>query len=114
MPPPPDSTPPDPEDPYRWCIHCRADCYENNAVHSADCPSTTGVFPITKKDATTCRHCGASEVDTSCHTCGAQFVVGDHYVLVNGEVPSGVPGIEGAYFAGTATCLGCAALRAIK
>jgi hypothetical protein len=101
----------DDEDPYRFCVFCNADCYEDDAEHAADCPSVTGVFPVREQDfGPTCVHCGKGAFGgMRCSDCGAALRLGDHYM--HREVEPGdpsVPGIAGASVQ-MVICVGCAA-----
>jgi hypothetical protein len=101
------------DDPFRFCVYCAADCYEDEPEHTSDCPSVTGLYPVRAADlGSPCVHCGQPSLGMQCWICHEPFEVGDFYVLVGGEPKpeNAVPGIEGAYFGGTVTCIGCAAL----
>jgi hypothetical protein len=87
-------------DPFRWCVYCEADCYEDDPRHDDDCPSLTGLYPID----------GAEfwpHGPVACIECGEPFAPGDHYVLR--DVESGL--ITPRPAIGEVTCLGCAALQ---
>lgn len=83
------------------CIYCGADgCEYGTAVHADDCPSETGVFPITVEDSK-CFACGAATGSMHCMDCNAELKLGDHYThrWIEDDV-------------GEIVCLGCAALEA--
>ncbi len=42
-------------DEYRWCVHCGADCWPEDAVHQPGCPQITGLWPATGDEV--CGHC---------------------------------------------------------
>jgi hypothetical protein len=101
-------------EPFRWCVYCDVDCDVEKPEHTAECPTNTGLYPVRERDlGPVCEHCGKPSLGMSCWICGEVFVVGDFYVLVDGEAKPAhqVPGIEGAFFAGVCTCVGCAATK---
>lgn len=102
------------DDPYRFCIYCEADCYEDEPEHAADCPSTTGVYPVRLEDlGPPCPHCGEPTLGFGCVDCGAQLQPGDHYmhrILTEGD--SSLPDMEGASLS-EVICVGCAAKEAL-
>jgi hypothetical protein len=77
-------------DPFRYCVYCGADCYEDEPQHTDGCPSRTDVFPAEPDD------------DMVCMDCGAPFGPGDFYTHRWGEPLDGTP-------CGDVICLGCAA-----
>ena len=100
-------------DPFRFCIYCEADCYEEDPGHADDCPSTTGVFPVREEDAgPQCPHCGERiDGEMHCADCDQPLRVGDHYTHRHiGR--GGLPGMAEADVY-EIICLGCAALAAV-
>ena len=56
----------------RWCVWCGADCWPDPEYqdHDADCPQTTGLYPVTADDL----------VDGMlCAECRTPFRLGDLY-----------------------------------
>ena len=99
-------------DPFRFCIYCEADCYEEDPEHGDDCPSTTGVFPVTKRDLVSISAEGELEQSgMRCMDCEDSFAAGDHYTHrhVGRGGPPGMPEAD-VY---EVICLGCAALAAV-
>jgi hypothetical protein len=93
----------DERDPFRYCVFCGADCYEDEPEHAADCPSSTGVYPFTEKDMT-CPYCKRPLEERHrmlCSECEAPFEIGDHYThrQIDDDVYEPI-------------CLGCAAKEA--
>ena len=103
-------------DPYRFCVFCEADCYVDEPAHAADCPSTTGVYPVREEDfGPKCAHCGERAFGDGmrCCDCGADLKLGDHYMhreLEPGD--ASIPGIGGAAIR-EVICVGCAAKEAL-
>ncbi len=88
---------------FRFCIYCEADCYEEDPEHTDDCPSTTGVFPVTKRMLVSINAEGELEHSgMNCMDCKDSFGVGDHYTHrhAGGNVYDAI-------------CLGCAALATV-
>lgn len=67
------------EDPHRYCVYCMADCSEGDPEHAADCPSTTGLFPVTGADLGIRGPDDPYAHGMTCMDCGAEFKVGDFY-----------------------------------
>lgn len=74
-----DYNPLDPQ--YRYCVYCGTDCWPEpeNRQHAADCPTTTGIYPVRDQDRLPDGSLGA------CTACGAPFVVGDFYAHISDE-----------------------------
>lgn len=69
------------DDPFRFCIYCKADCYVDEPEHTADCPQSTGLFPILDQDlGPKCSACGHQD-GVCCGQCERPFALGDCYVL---------------------------------
>jgi hypothetical protein len=67
-------------DPFRYCVYCAADCYEDEPQHKSDCPSITGLFPIRENDlGPKCGNCGY-QPGMCCGKCHTPFAIGDFYV----------------------------------
>lgn len=99
------------EDPFRYCVYCRADCYEPEPEHSAACPSSTGVFPVRERDVL-CPGCKKTHIGMRCGDCEAEFQVGDHYTHRKiGEAPSLMGDGDAPVY--EIVCLGCAAQEAL-
>jgi len=100
-------------DPYRFCIYCEADCYEEDPEHGDDCPSTTGVFPVTKRMLVSINAEGELEHSgMRCMDCADPLAVGDHYAHRH-VVPGWLPGMMAEADVCEVICLGCAALAAV-
>lgn len=100
------------EDPFRFCVYCRADCYEDEPEHAGDCPSVTNVWPVTEKDLGMRGPDDPYAHGMGCVDCGEQFKVGDSYSLRTvAEADRGLPGVQGAAVCHV-ICLGCAAAEA--
>jgi hypothetical protein len=106
----------DEEDPFRYCVYCKADCYADEPEHAEDCPSTTGVYPVREGDfGPKCIHCGkGAHGPMCCAECEAELGLGDHYM--HREVDPGDPDDPNP-FTGAPTyeviCMGCAAKEAL-
>ena len=101
------------EDPFRWCA-CGADCYADEPEHTDECPSVTGVYPVTEQDLGIRGPNDPYAHGMRCMDCEADFKVGDHYTHREVEASNPLlPGIEGAAVY-EVVCLGCAALEAVK
>lgn len=61
------------DDDFRYCIHCAADCWEDEPEHGPGCPSVTGLWPITEREL--------QPAGMVCMDCGDEFKVGDTYAL---------------------------------
>lgn len=103
-------------DRYRWCIFCKADCWldEADQVHAAECPMSTGVWPITEREVRThmCPACTCEDGGMACDDCHRAFVVGDGYMVV--DYHSDVvwePTVGDRPWWGVVICTGCAAAR---
>jgi predicted RNA-binding Zn-ribbon protein involved in translation (DUF1610 family) len=106
---------PEHDDPFRYCIYCDADCYADEPEHADDCPSGTGVYPVTEQLLKPiCPHCGESLYGLPrCMDCGEPFKLGDRYMyrVVEAGDPL-LPGIEGAEVR-EVICIGCAAWETV-
>jgi hypothetical protein len=94
------------------CVFCGVECVTSDVEHLPSCPSVTGLYPVRLEDlGPTCTHCGQPSIGMICPVCREPFQVGDMYVLVGGDPKpeDQADGIENAYYAGTITCIGCAA-----
>lgn len=61
---------------FDTCTYCGATgCEDGSAVHKAECPSLTGVFPIALRDIW-------PDGPTRCGHCDTTLWPGDHYVLL--------------------------------
>lgn len=69
------------DDPYRYCIHCAADCYEDEPEHAADCPFTTGLWPVTAETLGMRGPDDPYALGMVCMDCGDPFAIGDTYAL---------------------------------
>lgn len=79
-----------PDELFRWCVYCDADCWiEGTGQHASDCPSRTGLWPV--------------DVDMRCARCGV-LMVGGVDVAVEERIGEfiGIPVYQ-------RVCLGCAA-----
>lgn len=72
--PPPDANG---RDPFRWCIWCNCDCYEDEPDHRFDCPSQTGLRPITPRELGMRGPNDPYAHGMACMDCGTPFRVGD-------------------------------------
>lgn len=66
---------------YDVCVYCQAPgCEDGSAVHLPDCPSVTGVYPVTRDDV---------EKGMVCTQCGSEFSLDpdeqDTYALLRTE-----------------------------
>lgn len=59
---------------YRWCVYCGADCWPEpeNQQHKGDCPSVTGLWPVSQEDVERGASCGKE--------CGHVFQLGEYYM----------------------------------
>lgn len=92
---------------YRWCVHCKADCWVDDPEHAADCPSVTGLWPVREQELQPCRKCGTPAHGMCCMDCGAELKLGDFYVLRDadtGGIASERPHV------GEVVCVGCGAM----
>jgi hypothetical protein len=100
---------------YRFCVFCGADCHADEPDHAAECPSTTGVFPVREEDfGPKCVHCGKGAFGPMhCMDCGSELGLGDHYM--HREIDPGDPLLGGAAGASISEiiCVGCAAKEAL-
>lgn len=109
----------EPVDPRRFCAYCGADREEAESEHAADCPSNTGIYPVTEKDLLCC--CGRPLPEDQrmvCPDCGVRFEVGDSYThRWDDDTPLGTPPVPAEVCAdaptGAVICLGCAAIGAL-
>ena len=98
------------EDPFRYCVYCEADCYEDETQHAEDCPTNTGVFPVRRQDlAPHCPECGWN-AGMLCMDCEQPLEIGDFYmhrevVAGDGESMATAPVYE-------VICVGCMAQEA--
>lgn len=58
-------------DPFRYCVHCGADCYEDEPEHGPGCPRVTGLWPVTEREL--------QPAGIVCMDCGDEFKVRDVY-----------------------------------
>jgi hypothetical protein len=71
-------------EPYRWCVHCDADCQGVDEIrHATWCPQITGVYPVVVEDR--CRYCHQAFAEPridpyACCECDAPFERGDSYM----------------------------------
>ena len=68
------------EDPFRYCVHCNADCYDDDPEHAEDCPASTGVWPVREKDLLPCSNCGHPHNQMFCMDCREELKAGDRYM----------------------------------
>lgn len=110
------------EDPYRFCVYCRADFKPDDVEipgfqpeHASDCPFVTGVYPVLERDlGPKCVHCGRGAFGgMQCMDCDQPLELGDHYMYrtVDEGDPS-LPPMEGAPVY-EVICVGCAAKEAL-
>lgn len=69
----------DGREPYRWCIYCGADCEDEEAVHANDCPSNTGLYPVTPQELGMRGPRDPYAYGMRCMDCGSEFKLGDLY-----------------------------------
>jgi hypothetical protein len=83
---------------YRWCIYCQADCWPEpeNQQHAADCPRTTGLFPVTQDMVDNRVECCYGD-----NGCGHVFQLGEFYMDTEVET-------NGPDTVVTVACIGCA------
>lgn len=69
------------DDPFRYCVHCGADCYEDDPEHAADCPQSTGVYEVQlEANNKPCECCGYyDDPPMLCSECEEPLYLGDHY-----------------------------------
>lgn len=115
----------EPDAPYRWCVHCGADCEpgEEDQEHAAYCPFSTGVWPVEADHALEVARWVRWESDDApgdvkaaadqvllrepvCAECSEPFRPGDSYMLRNDETGH----IENRPFVGVMVCIGCASV----
>ena len=72
--PPPDA---DGRDPWRWCVYCGCDCYEDEPDHLADCAALTGLFPVTPRELGMRGPRDPYAHGMRCMGCGEPFALGD-------------------------------------
>lgn len=73
--PPPDA---DGRDPFRWCIYCGSDCEEGETDHAPDCPSNTGLYPVSAQDLGMRGPRDPYAHGLCCAECGSELRVGDY------------------------------------
>lgn len=113
----------DDEDRFRWCIHCKADCWVDpeDQEHAAGCPFSTGLWPVEtdaalevarwvrwESDAPADVKAQADEAlarEPVCDECHTPFRPGEVYMLRS--IESGE--VENRPLAGVMICIGCAA-----
>lgn len=86
---------------FDTCVFCGAPgCATGTAEHAEDCPSETGLYPVTERDLRPiCPHCGKSmDGPPGCCQCHTVLNIGDYYV--HREIHEGVYEV---------LCVGCAA-----
>lgn len=90
-------------DEFRWCVYCKADCWPEpeNRRHSADCPQSTGLYPVDQDMVDRDARCGYGD-----GTCGHVFQLGEVYMHTEVEV-------DGGDTYATVACVGCALREAI-
>lgn len=91
----------DGRDPFRWCIWCGCDCYEDEPQHTPDCASVTGLRPVTARELGMRGPHDPYAYGMSCMDCGEPFKVGDMSALR----PTGEPDVF------EAVCVGCRILN---
>lgn len=78
------------DDPFRYCVYCGADCYEDGAEdfshdyredveHKPDCPSVTGLYPVTMETLGMRGPDDPYAYGAKCMDCGVDFNLGDFY-----------------------------------
>lgn len=109
-------------DPYRFCGYCRADCKPNgidedpDVEHAIDCPSNTGVYPVTEQDfGPKCHHCGKGAfAGPVCMDCKQPLELGDHYMhreIVAADPDAAHPWAGAPVY--EVICVGCKAKEAL-
>ena len=83
------------DDPFRFCIYCLADCHEPDATHREDCPSNTGLYPVTQAEL--------EPHGMVCMDCEHVFELGEFYV--ERDIANRVVEV---------ICVGCGALDAVR
>jgi hypothetical protein len=91
----------DGRDPYRWCIYCGCDCYDDEPEHRPDCASLTGLRPIRPRDLGMRGPNDPYAHGMRCMDCGDLFKLGDFSALRPTE--------EGHVF--EVVCVGCRVLN---
>lgn len=101
------------DDPFRFCVHCGADCYDPDSEHAAACPQATGVYTVTAKETQPCPHCGKPTMVACCYDCGCELLPGASYMRVPWEddMAPALPGTPPPMSVSTVVCVGCAAHR---
>jgi hypothetical protein len=98
---------------FDHCAYCGAEgCEAGTAVHTDDCPSETGVFPVSMElsgPGAPCEKCGhiSREINPSvCSRCPHKFQMGELYHHIQIGDAEGIPIYE-------PVCAGCAAQEAV-
>lgn len=63
------------------CVYCGVDCDEYEPEHGPECPSTTGLWPVTESELGMRGPDDPYAHGMVCMDCGAPFAVGDFYAL---------------------------------
>lgn len=66
-------------DPFRYCVYCEADCYADEPEHDAECPSNTGLYPVTTETLGMRGPDDPYAFGARCMDCGVEFKLGDTY-----------------------------------
>lgn len=83
---------------FRYCIYCHVDCYREGASdysydydddveHKPDCPTITGLYPVTEDTLGMRGYDDPYAVGARCMDCGVEFKFGDFYTLRPREEP---------------------------
>lgn len=67
----------DGRDPFRWCVYCGCDCYEDDPEHEPGCATVTGLYPVTERDLGMRGPRDPYAHGMLCMDCGCEFKVGD-------------------------------------
>ena len=85
---------------FRYCVYCKADCYEDESEHGPECPQTTGLWPVAESDLGIRGPNDPYAHGMICMDCSSEFSVGDFCV----HRPTDEPDVF------EVVCTGCAVL----
>lgn len=86
-------------DPYRFCIYCGCDCYEDSPDHLPGCATVTGLRPVRPSDLDMRGPHDPYAYGMLCMDCLTPFKVGDVYA------------VRGGGDIGEIVCVGCRVLN---
>lgn len=66
-------------EPFRYCVWCNADCFDDEPEHARDCPQVTSLYPVTEQSLGMRGPDDPYAHGMTCMDCETPFKLGDTY-----------------------------------